>query len=1383
MSKQRFLGGLLGANPLRNVAGDANWSDVTLLLDGDNNLTDRSGNTSMAWSGSASYNSGGKHGAALSFGASGTHVQGPTGANTSSFQFGTDPFTIETWIYLNATPAGDDFIFCPRGSYLDTSSFVWFVRASGSNAQLTMYSYNSYWYVSSSTFAPQTWTHIAVTRDTNKHFKFYINGQLIDTVTNQTTRVMGHTSTAPIRIGNGENGTQGLNGLLDDFRVTKGVARDIAADWTAGVYNTPLPQGAETGFTDPTSVPVDFTVDTDHVESYETVATLIMQSVYGFKDDGTHVMWFDYAGTPNMGDAQLTTPYDLSTATGVTKDTGNGVASTNQFGGYVSRDGTRILAADYLSGDIDQWTLSTAWDVSTASSSPTVYALGTNKSTTVRAFTMKDDGTRIYWADGGSPYVGFNQADLSTAWDLTTTGSVTSIAAGTFASGLTPSFISRYMSFNPDGTHLFFHSENDVIYDFVLNTPWDLSAGAASYQMYTDDGTSGDIRGLWATADDLHYYSRDLNSGNGGNVQKPYGLTPGTVARTTSNVGVVALDEAGPETNEGTAVAGDEYWDDVTLLLDGSSTTDLSSASPTVTPSASGLTSGNSGGKYGQYIDFQDSGYINVALPSAIGAVSGGAAEAFTVECWAYFDSLSADGLFQLLPSPNILGGSDDTNASTLAVAVGSNKWLVYYDGGQTGNIGTTISTNTWYHVALVFDGTDLVFYVDGSALQTYSNHAANLQTNGYENIAIGGYYSTGYVMDGRIEDFRITKGVARYTGTFTPPTEALPQGAPVAAKQLTQLNWGGIRGRDVVTSTAGGGTTASIDYLVVGGGGGGGKGKLGAYMEWGGGGGAGGYLTSWAGAGNNETSGGGATVGNAVTKSSGDQFTVIVGNGGAGSSTTATKGTSGSNSQFDSVIAYGGGGGGYGDGLAGGSGGGSASPTTPMYAGYGPTSYAGGTATPAGQGNAGGGSSDEGRSGGGGGAGSAGTVTSVNYQGGAGGAGLASTITGASVVRAGGGGGASYQDPAGVGGSGGGGYGSRSNNTGSTPTSAATDGTANTGSGGGGDSHYHSNNTGGDGGSGVVILRMPTSVTLTSSSITVPAPQTVGTDEHYYEFTSGSGTVAVNIAEGSNSLANTGILSLSEMLQVSYGLGASIDVLVVGGGSGQGGHNDNTYYVAGGNAGDVVRRTAYDVTLGSPIAIAIGAGSASGADGQNIATDSPQGGQTSFGSLTADGGHGSPGNLSLANTATYDNTTTVDIDGTITNYSMGTWAGSFNAVGGSGAGGDGSGTAGSSSGGAGYDYVVNGTTVDTVAQGGDWLTSSTGTNHAATEYGSGGQGGFDSEAFGIDGVVYVAYPTGTVSSYTWSGSAGDLDVDTATVSGYTILRFTGDGNWTPTAA
>ncbi len=37
------------------------------------------------------------------------------------------------------------------------------------------------------------------------------------------------------------NGRQ-VPGYIDDVRITKGVARDIAADWTAGVYTARCPK-------------------------------------------------------------------------------------------------------------------------------------------------------------------------------------------------------------------------------------------------------------------------------------------------------------------------------------------------------------------------------------------------------------------------------------------------------------------------------------------------------------------------------------------------------------------------------------------------------------------------------------------------------------------------------------------------------------------------------------------------------------------------------------------------------------------------------------------------------------------------------------------------------------------------------------------------------------------------------------------------------------------------------------------------------------------------------------------------------------------------------------------------------------------------------------
>jgi len=277
------------------------------------------------------------------------------------------------------------------------------------------------------------------------------------------------------------------------------------------------------------------------------------------------------------------------------------------------------------------------------------------------------------------------------------------------------------------------------------------------------------------------------------------------------------------------------------------------------------------------------------------------------------------------------------------------------------------------------------------------------------------------------------------------------------------------------------------VDYLVIAGGGAG-TGYIG------GGGGAGGYRSSV------DSTGGGGALESTLSLAPNTNYSTVVGAGATG--TTGSTIVSGSNSSFSTITSIGGGGGAPYDNVAGanggsGGGGGMVEGNAPGGLGGNPTSgqgYAGGR----GGGRPGGQYEGCGGGGGAGGVGGLGTGNNTNF-GGNGGVGVSSSITGSSVFRGGGGGGARYGGGAGaggLGGNGGGGAGAASN----TPTS----GTANTGGGGGG----HNGGTGGSGGSGVVILRYPSSVTISLGAGLTGSTSTVGSNK-VTTIATGSGSVS----------------------------------------------------------------------------------------------------------------------------------------------------------------------------------------------------------------------------------------------------------------------------------
>ena len=99
------------------------------------------------------------------------------------------------------------------------------------------------------------------------------------------------------------------------------------------------------------------------------------------------------------------------------------------------------------------------------------------------------------------------------------------------------------------------------------------------------------------------------------------------------------------------------------------------------------------------------------------------------------------------------------------------------------------LSHNIWYHVAVVRDGNAIRLYLDGTDVTDTStgnynwstfNFSLNSSNNKFEIARFRGGaidQANGHVFwdaNGYIDDLRITKGVARYTSHFKPPSTAL---------------------------------------------------------------------------------------------------------------------------------------------------------------------------------------------------------------------------------------------------------------------------------------------------------------------------------------------------------------------------------------------------------------------------------------------------------------------------------------------------------------------------------------------------------------------------------------------------------------------------------
>ena len=176
--------------------------------------------------------------------------------------------------------------------------------------------------------------------------------------------------------------------------------------------------------------------------------------------------------------------------------------------------------------------------------------------------------------------------------------------------------------------------------------------------------------------------------------------------------------------------------------------------------------------KFGSHaIDFTaGSDYIDTA-DSADWTVGAGD---FTVDFWMYPTTNNISGW--------ICGQMKSDGATT------SGSWNVIFNG-TTNKLafriisGSTIysaekasaySTNSWQHVAGVRDGNTLRLFIAGTQQATADVTGVTSNDSAYK-LAIGraGEYAGLYAQYLYLDEWRFSKGIARWTSNFTPPTVA----------------------------------------------------------------------------------------------------------------------------------------------------------------------------------------------------------------------------------------------------------------------------------------------------------------------------------------------------------------------------------------------------------------------------------------------------------------------------------------------------------------------------------------------------------------------------------------------------------------------------------
>ena len=214
------------------------------------------------------------------------------------------------------------------------------------------------------------------------------------------------------------------------------------------------------------------------------------------KPDGTR-LYIVGTSSDAVHEYNVGNPWRMDNSVGIVRSFSVGAQDGLPQSVFFKSDGTKMYILGDTGNDVNEYSLSTAWNISTASYVQNFFV--SSEESLPKGLYFKPDGTKMYVA--GSTQGKVHEYNLSTAWNISTASYVQSFSVA--AQDTVPTSV----FFKPDGTKMYISGDtNNKHYEYSLSTAWDVST--ASYAL-SFPSANASPQGIFIRQDGANFYEID----------------------------------------------------------------------------------------------------------------------------------------------------------------------------------------------------------------------------------------------------------------------------------------------------------------------------------------------------------------------------------------------------------------------------------------------------------------------------------------------------------------------------------------------------------------------------------------------------------------------------------------------------------------------------------------------------------------------------------------------------------------------------------------------------------------------------------------------------------------------------------------------------------